>query len=271
VSNKDDVFLKVFIGVLLGLSVFTVAIIILANSVGVLKLEGVSGNPMSEQAVNERISPIGKVKVAPEASAEPSGTETAASAPAERSGKEIVQATCGACHGTGVAGAPKIGDKDAWAPRADQGMATLLDHSMNGYKGMPARGGNPNLSDDEMKNAVAYLLEEAGVSAVEGGKTAAAAAPASKGAAAAPGANSAAAEGEKVFTTACAACHATGAAGAPRVGDKAAWADRIAQGMDTLKQHALKGFRAMPAKGGRMDLSDAAVVAAMGYMVEQSQ
>jgi cytochrome c5 len=74
-----------------------------------------------------------------------------------------------------------------------------------------------------------------------------------------------------VFTTACAACHATGAAGAPRGGDKAAWADRIAQGMDTLKQHALKGFRAMPAKGGRMDLSDAAVVAAMGYMVEQSQ
>jgi cytochrome c5 len=231
VSNKDDVFIKVFIGILIGLSVFTVAIIILANSVGVLHLEGVSGNPMSEQAVNERISPVGKVKVAPEASAEPSG-------------------------------APKIGDKDAWAPRADQGMATLLDHAVNGYKGMPARGGNPKLSDDEMKNAVAYLLEEAGVSAVEGGKTAAAAPPAAEGAAAAPGEKSAAAEGEKVYTTACAACHATGAA---------AWGKRIAQGMDTLKEHALKGFRAMPAKGGRMDLSDAAVVAAMGYMVEQSQ
>jgi len=258
VSHKEDVYIKVFIGILIGLSVFTVAIIILANSVGVLPLEGVRGNPMSEQAVNERISPVGKVKVAREASAEP-----AAAAPAERSGKEIVQEVCAACHSAGVAGAPKIGDKAAWAPRADQGMATLLDHSINGYKGMPARGGNPKLSDDEMKKAVAYLLEEAGVSAGQGGQSAAATpAPAEK---------IAAADGEKVYTTACAACHATGAAGSPRFGDKAAWGKRIAQGMDTLKQHALKGFRAMPPKGGRMDLSDAAVVAAVGYMVEQSQ
>jgi cytochrome c5 len=263
VSSKDNVFIRVFIGVLIGLSVFTVAIIILANSVGVLPLEGMTGNPMSKQAVNERISPVGKVKVAPEASAKPSGTETAAAAPAVRSGKAIVQATCAACHGTGVAGAPKIGDKEAWGPRAKQGMATLLDHAMNGYKGMPARGGNPKLSDDDMKKAVAYLLEEAGVSAAEGGKSAAAASE--------PAGKSAAADGEKVYTTVCAACHATGVAGAPKIGDKAAWADRIAQGMDTLKQHALQGFRAMPPKGGRMDLSDAAVVAAIGYMVDQSR
>jgi len=80
-----------------------------------------------------------------------------------------------------------------------------------------------------------------------------------------------AAEGQKVYQQACFACHGTGAAGAPKLGDKAAWKDRIAKGMDTLHKHALHGFKAMPAKGGRADLSDEDVQAAVDYMVSQGK
>lgn len=83
------------------------------------------------------------------------------------------------------------------------------------------------------------------------------------------------ANGEKTYKTACIACHGTGAAGAPKMGDKAAWAPRIKKGSDTLHTHALKGFKGskgfMPAKGGRMDMSDADVKAAVDYMVSHSK
>lgn len=81
--------------------------------------------------------------------------------------------------------------------------------------------------------------------------------------------------GEQTFKTACFACHGTGAAGAPKLGDKANWAPRISQGMATLEEHAIKGYKGksgvMPAKGGRTDISDADVKAAVAYMVSQSK
>ncbi len=80
--------------------------------------------------------------------------------------------------------------------------------------------------------------------------------------------------GPQVYNTACLACHATGVGGAPVVGDAAQWADRIGQGMDLLKQHAIEGYTGpagyMPAKGGRMDLSDDEVAGAVEYMVDES-
>lgn len=75
----------------------------------------------------------------------------------------------------------------------------------------------------------------------------------------------------RTFRMACAACHTTGAAGAPKVGDKAAWAPRIAKGMDTLVNHALHGFNAMPAKGGRADLTDEQIKSTVAYMVGESK
>ena len=82
-------------------------------------------------------------------------------------------------------------------------------------------------------------------------------------------------EGQTTYQQACFACHGTGAAGAPKLGDKAAWKSRIAKGMDTMNTHAIKGFKGktgfMPAKGGRSDLSDKAVKAAVKYMVDQSK
>ena len=84
-----------------------------------------------------------------------------------------------------------------------------------------------------------------------------------------------AADGKATYDQACFACHATGAAGAPKIGDNAAWAPRIEKGMDTLKKHAIEGFKGetgfMPAKGGFANLSDEQVVAAIEYMVSQSK
>ena len=87
------------------------------------------------------------------------------------------------------------------------------------------------------------------------------------------------ADGKATFDTVCFACHATGAAGAPKMGDKAAWAPRIAQGLDTLKSHAINGFSStvdgmtlvMPAKGGRVDLADDVIAEAVVYMVDNSK
>jgi len=80
--------------------------------------------------------------------------------------------------------------------------------------------------------------------------------------------------GPQVYNTACLACHASGVGGAPVVGDAAQWTDRIAQGVDVLKQHALEGFSGaagyMPPKGGRIDLSDEEVGSAVDYMVDES-
>lgn len=84
-----------------------------------------------------------------------------------------------------------------------------------------------------------------------------------------------AADGKAVYEKACLACHNTGAANAPKLGDKAEWAPRIKQGDSMLAEHAIKGYQGekgfMPAKGGRADLSDADVKAAVIYMVNKSR
>lgn len=83
------------------------------------------------------------------------------------------------------------------------------------------------------------------------------------------------ADGKATYDSACFACHATGVAGSPKFGDKALWAPRIAKGLDVLKKHAKEGFKGdtgfMPAKGGRADLVDADVEAAVEYMISSSK
>jgi cytochrome c5 len=76
-------------------------------------------------------------------------------------GEKIYTATCVACHGAGVLGAPKFGDKAAWQPRIAKGMDALYSSSLNGIKMMPPRGGNAALKDDELKAAVDYMVSKA--------------------------------------------------------------------------------------------------------------
>jgi len=97
-------------------------------------------------------------------------TETSTEAAAESgydlaAGKAVYDANCASCHAAGIMGAPKLGAADDWTARIEQGMETLIQKSIDGYtseKGymMPARGGNPDLSDEDIVNSVAYMVEE---------------------------------------------------------------------------------------------------------------
>lgn len=122
---------------------------------------------MSEEAIAARLKPVGEVRVAGTASAAATqaiaATQPAAGAPAAkaRSGQEVYQQSCAACHAAAVMGAPKTGDKAAWQPRIAQGVPTLYTHALSGIRAMPARGGNASLSDPEVKAAVDYLVAQA--------------------------------------------------------------------------------------------------------------
>ena len=93
-------------------------------------------------------------------SAAAAGFAAAADAPKERSGESIVTMRCAQCHGTGVAGAPRIGDRAAWIERARTGMDGLVSSAIRGHGSMPSRGGMADLTDPEMRSAVTYMVEK---------------------------------------------------------------------------------------------------------------
>ena len=132
---------------------------------GGLKVDPAS-SAMSEEAIAARLKPVGAVTLAgtPEAAAAAVATAATvqAAAPAKaKSGQEVYQLACAACHAAGLAGAPKSGDKAAWQPRIAQSVPTLYTHALNGIRMMPARGGNASLSDAEVKAAVDYMVAQA--------------------------------------------------------------------------------------------------------------
>jgi cytochrome c5 len=226
---------------------------------------------LAPEAVAARIKPVADVVIQAGGGAPASGA---------RRGEEVYKAVCTACHQTGVANAPQFGDKQAWAGHIAEGLEAMVKAATNGIRGMPPRGGNPNLSDVELTRAVVYMANAAGANwkepeAPEAGATtapppaAAAPAPSSSPAPAArtPAGAASTTTGKTVYDRACVACHLAGVAGAPKFGDKAAWAPRIATGTDTLYTSALKGKGTMPPKGGQTALADADVKAAVDYMV----
>lgn len=207
-----------------------------------------------------------------------------------KSGEEVFKAQCSACHATGAAGAPKVGDAGAWGPRIAKGFEALVQSALKGKGAMPAQGGG-DFDDTEIARGVAYMANQAGAKFAEPQRTAAASASATPAPAAAPAAAATPAPapaaaaapapaqptaaaganaGEALYKQTCATCHGAGIAGAPKFGDKAAWAPRVAQGLDTLVQNAIKGKGAMPPKGGS-SASDADVRAAVQYMANAAK
>jgi cytochrome c5 len=120
---------------------------------------------LSERSsVTDRIRPVSQVNVAsaePAKAAAPAPANAAAAAPpGERDGQQIYQSACGVCHQAGVAGAPKFGDRAAWAPRIELGIETLYASSLKGKGAMPPKGGQTALSDVEIKAAVDYMVAQ---------------------------------------------------------------------------------------------------------------
>lgn len=171
-QNEDQTFFDTFMGILGALVLFTVGMIALANSISGNTIGRDKGNDPTERASTiERIAPIGTVLVAGESAPEPAKPATmpepepaaAMVASAAKSGEQVYGMACTTCHGAGIAGAPKVGDVDAWAARIAQGDDVLYGHAINGYVGqngvMPAKGGLSSLSDDEVRAAVDYMVE----------------------------------------------------------------------------------------------------------------
>lgn len=134
---------------------------------------------VQQAQIEERIRPIGQVRIAGmdtgadvDAEAAQADETVAAAAPGEApvaselDGERVYRIACTACHGPGIAGAPRTGDANAWAARMDQGMDTLVRHAIEGYQGdagfMPARGGHPNLTDEQVRAAVQYMVDQLG-------------------------------------------------------------------------------------------------------------
>ncbi|MHB8353983.1 MAG: c-type cytochrome [Burkholderiales bacterium] len=121
----------------------------------------------STKAIEERIKPLGEVSIAAATHTAPvvaaSAPVTGEAAPAKTSteskaGETTYNSICTGCHSTGALGAPKLGDKAAWAPRIAQGIEVLYASALKGKNSMPAKGGNPSLSDADVKATVDYIV-----------------------------------------------------------------------------------------------------------------
>ena len=256
-----------------------IAIVLLVKFVVADNMPAAGSDSLAAEAVARRIQPVGRVEI-----------KDVNDAASMKSGEQVYAAQCVACHATGAAGAPKLGDEAAWAPRVKTGYELLLASALKGKGNMGAQGGG-DFSDFEIGRAVVHMANQSGGKLVEpkaptpaatadvAPATPAAPAPTAPTAvalvaaapaaavvtpAAAPAATTAAVPA--LYTQACAVCHATGVANAPKLGDKAAWAPRLPQGLDGLTASAIKGKGAMPPRGGGVG-SDAEIKAVVAYMV----
>jgi cytochrome c5 len=165
--------MKLAVGIFLGAVALVIGIILMAQlAIGFYGARSMKDEQsMSANAVAKRLAPVAKLAVDPNAPATPAApapasTPAAAPAPeatkaapaAGRDGKATYDTVCTACHTAGVAGAPKLGDKAAWAPRIKTGKAALYNSALKGKGAMPAKGGNSALSDEAVKAAVDYLV-----------------------------------------------------------------------------------------------------------------
>lgn len=168
-SKQDTHFFNVFsmvIGLLVAVAValFALARIVASQTQDKEVLEDAS----YVRNVDQRIAPFAKEAVSGQDNTalaikpDTASAGSAGTAEMPKTGEALFQQTCSACHGAGIAGAPKAGDKAAWGPRIAKGLPTLYDHALHGFQGssgvMPAKGGRTDAPDDLVKEAVDYMV-----------------------------------------------------------------------------------------------------------------
>jgi cytochrome c5 len=199
-----------------------------------------------DDAVAARIQPVAKLEMA---GAAPKAGAT------NRSGEQLYKTVCMSCHDAGVAGAPKIGDKAAWAPRIGVGLDVLTKTAIAGKNAMPPKGGASDATEIELARAIAYMTNKSGASFKE------------------PAAGAKIASGdrtpEQIAQAACLKCHETGEQGAPKLSDKAAWSQRSSKGLDAVTKTVIRGHGKMPARGGVADLTDTELKSVIAYLLKR--
>jgi cytochrome c5 len=172
-EHSDSRFIDTFMVVLGILVLIAVAIWFLASGMATrTQVLHVREDPRFQERISDRIAPIGQVAIAGQDNSHlrdpggvaPSQVEPAAApSMAALSGQDVYMTACTACHGAGIAGAPKTGDPAAWEARLAQGMDTLVRHAIEGFQGqagyMPPRCCNSNLTDEHVRDAVQYMVD----------------------------------------------------------------------------------------------------------------
>jgi cytochrome c5 len=171
-SKSDQSVLRQFAIMIGGLAVLTVVLIL--SALAIYEHAPHETDPNQPAQITERITPAGAVyagntgraamQAAADAAAKAAASQVAYGGTTD--GKEIFDHLCTSCHTSGVAGAPKVGDKAMWGPRIAEGLDTLIKHATDGYHGpdgnfMPPKGGNPALTDEQVKAAVTWIVGQA--------------------------------------------------------------------------------------------------------------
>jgi cytochrome c5 len=184
VSKQDNHFINMFSLVIGILAALAVVFFVVARGIGAdAESRAMISEPDYTRTVEARIAPFEQEAVAGQNNAAlaiaPVASATAeaggSSAPAmPTTGKELFEQTCSACHGAGIAGAPKAGDKAAWASHIAKGLPTLYDHALHGFTGttgtMPAKGGRTDAPDPLVEQAVNYMVSLVAPGMVSGKK-----------------------------------------------------------------------------------------------------
>jgi cytochrome c5 len=144
---------QLIVVVVLAFLVPIVGILLLASFITGARGVDPNSPAMSPEAVAARLKPVGEVTLI-----DPNAPKVV------KTGEEVVKAVCSACHATGAAGAPKIGDKAAWGPRIKEGLDHLIQTAIKGENAMPPRGGSPDLSDLEIARAIVFMTNQSGAS-----------------------------------------------------------------------------------------------------------
>lgn len=271
-NNEFSISVLLVFGLLVAVAIIYVFIFSVAEDGFGKNMERV--NQQQDDALLARIRPVVTLE---DILGTEGGSEVAPVVVATKSPKELFDGACMACHSTGVAGAPKLGDAAAWEPRLSAGLETLVSSAIAGKGAMPPKGGTA-YSEEEIKAVVTYMLSEAGLMDAPTAAEAPAQAPvaetqpvtAPEPATSVAGGRDLKA-GEATYRKVCFACHDSGVAGAPKLGDKVAWSGRVGAGFDALLQSALNGKGAMPPKGGAMHLSDTDIGNVVAFMLKNVQ
>ena len=170
VTSTDRIFLKHFAMLIAFLMVVAIALIGLGAYI--YAKHPPEQNPKRAEVVSSRIAPVGGVYAGDTGRAAMAAAQEAAKAAAAAQvayggttdGKTIFGNLCHSCHETGAGGAPKISDKSAWTARVAEGLETLVKHATEGYTGksgiMPPKGGNPSLTDEQVKATVQWMVDQ---------------------------------------------------------------------------------------------------------------
>lgn len=152
-SQVDKSVVTTSVTLLSALVLLATVLFLVAALIGVVNSVAPDDGSRKQTAVLDRIQPVARVSTA---LPKPAGE-------VKMTGQEVYNKVCAACHAAGVLGAPKIGDKTLWEPRFAQGLDTLVTHAVTGIRAMPAKGGDPSLTETHIKDSIIYMLGETGI------------------------------------------------------------------------------------------------------------